>query len=239
MRYLKLFLCAALCLLFIGCEANVQENSPTAYENAMADGEIVIVVDAGHGLSDVGAINKENLGDVTEADINFAIASLLYEKLSENYTVIMSHDSKEKPYTEYDDGEDTYGPSERADFSNSTAADLFISVHCDSFPTNADVYGTRLYYAENTPNATVFDRKIADAMGDAINAQFPDGKEVILKPMGADTAYTVLYKTVVPSVLVECGFITNRGDAERLTNAEWQNEFATALANGVDKYFEH
>ena len=239
MRYLKLFLYAALCILFIGCEANVVESSPTANEIAMADGEIVIVIDAGHGLSDVGALNEENLGDITEADINFAIASLLYEKLSEKYTVIMSHDGVTKPDTEYDDGEDTYGPSERADFSNSTAADLFISIHCDSFPQNSDVYGTRLYYAENTPNATEFDYKISKALSDAINTQFPDGKEVILKPMDSNSAYTVLYKTVVPSVLVECGFITNRGDAERLTNAEWQNEFATALANGVDKYFEN
>lgn len=239
MKYIKLFLCAAICcLLFIGCEPNITVDEPCAYDNAMADGEILIVVDAGHGLGDVGALNEENLGDITEADINFDITTLLCEKLSEKYTVVMSHDGVTKPDTEYDDGEDTYGPSERADFSNSTAADLFISIHCDSFPSNADVYGTRLYYADGTPNATEFDYKISKAIGDAINEQFQGGKEVILKPMNSNSAYTVLYKTTVPSVLVECGFITNRGDAEKLTDTEWQNEFATAIASGVDKYFE-
>ena len=238
MKYLKLILCAAICLLFIGCENMPIESKPTASELAMEDGQIVIVIDAGHGLADVGAINEENLGKVTEADINFIIASRIAELLSEKYTVIMTHDGKEKPFTEYDDGKDTYGPSERADFSNSTAADLFISVHCDSFPSNADVYGTRLYYADGTPNATEFDEKIAKAVGNAIDEKFGEYKKVILKPMDANSAYTVLYKTKVPSLLIECGFITNEGDAERLTDADWQNGFATAITNGIDEYFK-
>lgn len=241
MRYLKLFLCAALCLLFIGCTSEVTHSNepPASYQKAMEDGEICIVVDAGHGLGDVGAMNEENLGDITEADINFAVASLLAENLTEKgYTVIMSHNGIVKPETEYDDGEDTYGPSERADFSNSTAADIFISIHCDSFPSNADVYGTRLYYASGTPYATKLDKQLAEALGDAVNESFPDDKDVILKAMDSSTAYTVLYKTEVPSVLVECGFITNASDAEKLTDVEWQAKFAAALSDGVDEYFE-
>ncbi|MBR5011153.1 MAG: N-acetylmuramoyl-L-alanine amidase, partial [Clostridia bacterium] len=130
-------------------------------------------------------------------------------------------------------------PTERAEFSNSTSADLFISIHCDSFPSNADVYGTRVYYADGTPNSTEFDYKISKAVGDAINARFAGGKEVILKPMDSSSAYTVLYKTTAPSVLIECGFITNKSDAEKLIDSEWQNEFASAIANGVDTYFAH
>ena len=78
MRYLRLLLCVMLCcFLFIGCEQGEIIKEPSAYENAMADGKICIVLDAGHGIFDVGAINEENLGDITEADINFAITSLL------------------------------------------------------------------------------------------------------------------------------------------------------------------
>ena len=237
MKHLKLLLLVTVCLLFTGCK-DAAVSKPTANEIAMADGEICIVIDAGHGLGDVGAVNEENLGDITEADINFTVASLLYEKLSGKYTVIMSHDGITKPETEYDDGEDTYGPGERADFSNKAAADLFISVHCDSFPSNTDVYGTRLYYADGTPNSTEFDGKIAKAVGNAIDEKFSDYKKVILKPMDANSAYTVLYKTTVPSLLIECGFITNKNDTKRLTDADWQNEFASAVANGIDKYFE-
>lgn len=235
----KLFLLFLVCTLLIGCSTVIIEEKPTAYESAMEDGQILIVVDAGHGLGDVGAINEENLGDITEADINFAVASVLSEYLSERgYTVVMSHDGITKPETEYDDGEDTYGPSERADFSNAQAADLFISVHCDSFPDNADVYGTRLYYGVDTPNSSKLDESFAEALKRGIEEKFPNDKKVILKPMSGNSAYTVLYKTKVPSVLVECGFITNAGDAKKLLDAAWQNDFALSLANGIDSYFE-
>ena len=184
-------------------------------------------------------MNEENLGNVTEADINFAVASLFAKNLTKKgYTVIMSHDGETKPYTKYDDGENTYGPSERADFSNSTKADIFVSIHCDSFPSNTDVYGTRLYYADGTPNSTALDKQLASAVGKALDTDFPDAKDVILKPMDSSTAYTVLYKTVIPSLLVECGFITNKGDAEKLLDSEWQAKFASSLADGIDKYFE-
>ncbi len=241
MRYLKLLLCAALCcIVFIGCERGETVKAPTAYDNAMADGKICILLDAGHGITDVGAVNEENLGEITEADINFAITSLLYDKLTERgYEVIMSHDGKTPKIADYDDGEAKYTPSERAAFSNSTDADIFISIHCDSYPANPDVFGTRLYYPMGTANSSKFDELLSYALGDKINQSFGDYKEVIQKPMSSGDAYTVLYKTAIPSVLVECGFITNKNDAEKLKDAMWQDSFANALANGIDKYFEH
>ena len=225
--------------MLVGCSTVIIEEKPSVYESAMEDGQILIVVDAGHGLSDVGALNEENLGAVTEAQITFSIASQLRDRLAERgYTVVMSHDGITKPETDYDDGEDTYGPGERADFSNSQAADLFISIHCDSFPSNADVYGTRLYYGVNTPNSSKLDESFAEALKYGIEEKFPNDKEVILKPMNGSEAYTVLYKTKVPSVLVECGFITNKGDAEKLLDESWQKNFAASLADGIDLYFE-
>ena len=237
---MKKLIALLLCVLLAGCSTVIiDEKVPSVYDTAMEDGQILIVVDAGHGLLDVGAINKENLGDVTEADINFAVATALAEYLTERgYAVVMSHDGVAKPETEYDDGEDTYGPSERADFSNATAADLFISIHCDSFPDNADVYGTRLYYGVDTPNSSLLDQSFAEALKYGIEEKFPSDKKVILKPMSGNSAYTVLYKTKVPSVLVECGFITNAGDAKKLLDASWQKDFALSLANGIDSYFE-
>ena len=236
MKRLVLILCVFLCVSLIGCG---EEKAPTNYENAMLDGEVTVLIDPGHGLMDVGALNEENLGKITEADINFAVAlKLENELINRGYSVIMSHDGEFQPEVEYDDGKDTFGPSERAEFSNSTAADIFISIHCDSFPENADVYGTRLYYPVDTPNSTVLDKELAKAVGTAINKAFPSSKEVILRDMHGEDCYTVLYKTAVPSILVECGFLTNKGDAEKLIDAEWQKNFAISLANGIDEYFK-
>lgn len=243
-KLIALLTAVVLSFTLLGCmsegEHGKKEEADLAYKEAMKDGKIVVLVDAGHGLSDTGALHDENLGDTTEADINFEIASKLADELTiRGYVVIMSHDGKEKPHTAYSDGKPTYGPSERADYSNSTDADIFISIHCDSFPNDESVSGTRVYYAVNKQYKTKFDSRLASSFRDAIEDAFPKEKDVVIRKMNGQDSYTVLYKTKVPALLVECGFITNKKDAENLTSEIWQDEFASALADGVDKYFEH
>lgn len=207
-------------------------------KQAKKDQTLCVVIDPGHGLVDPGAMHDENLGDVTESDLTLAIANKLADVLeTRGYTVIMTHDGETKPYTEYDDGKAVYGPSERCGFSNAQDAHLFISLHCDAYPQSEDVYGTRIYYPVDTPNSTKFDKELASACKKTIEAAFPDAKKVSLMDMHGQDCYTVLYKTVVPSILVECGFITNKDDAAKLKDENWQQSFAEALANGVDKFF--
>lgn len=206
---------------------------------AKQNGTLTVVVDPGHGIADPGALHDENLGTVTEASLTLAISKELKTALeSRGYTVIMTHDGVTKPDTEWDDGKAVFGPSERCSFSNAQDANLFISLHCDAFPENTDVCGTRIYYPVSTPFSTKLDKQYAKALAGAIEAAFPDDKDVSLMDMHGQNCYTVLYKTLVPSVLVECGFITNKGDAEKLLDAEWRSKFATALADGIDEYFK-
>lgn len=203
------------------------------------DGSLCVVIDPGHGLVDPGAMHDENLGDVTESDITLAIANKFAKVLEDRgYTVILTHDGKTKPDTEYDDGKAVYGPSERCGFSNAQDAHLFISLHCDAFPQSADVRGTRIYYPVDTPNSTKYDKEFASACKKALEKAFPDAKKVSLMEMVGENCYTVIYKTVVPSILVECGFITNKQDAANLLDETWQQSFAEALANGVDAFFD-
>ncbi len=205
---------------------------------AKKDGTLCVVIDPGHGLVDPGAVHEEYLGDITESDLTLAIAEKLAAVLEDRgYTVVLTHDGKTKPYTEYDDGKAMYGPSERCGFSNAQDAHLFISLHCDAYPQSQNVYGTRIYYPVNTPNSTKYDKEFATDCKKAIEKAFPDAKKVSLMEMIGEDCYTVIYKTVVPSVLVECGFITNKSDAEKLKDEAWQSTFADALANGVDAFF--
>ena len=205
---------------------------------AKKDGKLCVVIDPGHGLVDPGAMHEEHLGDITEADLTLAIAERLAAVLEDRgYTVALTHDGKTKPYTEYDDGKAMYGPSERCGFSNAQDAHLFISLHCDAYPQSSNVYGTRIYYPVNTPNSTKYDKEFATDCKKAIEKAFPDAKKVSLMEMIGEDCYTVIYKTVVPSVLVECGFITNKGDAEKLKDTDWQKTFSEALADGVDNFF--
>ena len=55
--------------------------------------------------------------------------------------------------------------------------------------------------------------------------------------MHGEDCYTVLYRTTVPSVLIEIGFISNAGDAARLTDETFRTTFADAVCNAIDAYF--
>lgn len=229
------------CILFLAsCDSTQQRNAEISAirEAALSDGEITVVLDAGHGLGDVGALNEENLGEVTEAEINFTFTLFVREALAaRGYTVILTHDGETKPDIDYDDGKPTYGPGERADFSNAQSADVFLSFHCDSFPENTEVFGTRVYYPVDTPHSTAADKLLAEALKTAVDTTFPDGKAVGIRDMHGEDCYTVLYRTTVPSVLVEIGFISNAEDAARLTDEAFQKRFAEAVANAIDAYF--
>ena len=220
-----------LFLLLPSCgEAQKEAEMSAIREAALADGAITVVLDAGHGLGDVGALNEENLGEVTEAEINFAFTMLVKDGLeSRGYTVILTHDGETKPDTAYDDGKPTYGPGE--------PADVFLSFHSDSFPSNTDVFGTRVYYPVDTPHSTAADKLLAEALKAAIDKAFPDGKAVGVRDMHGEDCYTVLYRTTVPSVLIEIGFISNAGDAARLTDETFRTTFADAVCNAIDAYF--
>lgn len=208
-------------------------------KDAKANGTLTVIIDPGHGIADPGAMHSANLGDTTEAMLDMAIARKLETELvNRGYTVVFTHDGVTKPATEWDDGKALFGPSERCSFANEQDAQLFISLHCDAYPQNDTVNGVRIYYPVNTPYSTSLDKKYAKAVSAAVDKAFPDAKDPTLMAMYGEECYTVLYKTRVPSLLVECGFITNLTDAQNLLSEDWQTAFAVALANGIDAYFE-
>ena len=97
-----------------------------------------------------------------------------------------------------------------------------------------EVAGGIFYYNDCI---TVVKKNGENYIAKKINASFKDDKKVVVRKMIGQDSYTVLYKTKVPAVLVECGFITNEDDAKKLTDSMWQKKFAKSLANGIDKYF--
>ena len=88
-----------------------------------------------------------------------------------------------------------------------------------------------------TPHSTAADKLLAEALKAAIDKAFPDGKAVGVRDMHGEDCYTVLYRTTVPSVLIEIGFISNAGDAARLIDEDFRRTFSDAVCNAIDAYF--
>ncbi len=175
-----------------------------------------IVIDAGHGGNDPGAVNKA-IG-VQEKTLNLKMANLLKDKLtSYGYEVTMNR------------SEDNYVPlKDRYTNANELDADLFVSIHHNS-TGNAITSGIEtLHYnsKDNKEVATYIHEELIKSSG-AVNR----GTKV-------RTDLAVLNGTKMPAVLLELGFITNSKEVGRLMDTAYQDLLMESVATGINKYFE-
>ena len=183
----------------------------------------LVVIDAGHGGTDSGAVS----GSRIEKNINLSIALKTESELkTRGYTVKMVRTN-----------DSTITLNDRAKFANDLGADLFISIHQNSF-TSSSANGTEVYYTTSEPDsgfptqssnklskskevANLTCNNIASAIG-TYNRGIKDGN------------LTVLRNTKMPSILIECGFITNDQDFLKISSDNYQNKIAQAIGYAVD-----
>lgn len=170
-----------------------------------------VVLDAGHGGSDPGA---QSLNKRWEKEFNLAIV-LKVQK-------ILASDERIKLVLTRSD--DTYPTlTDRAQLANSLNADLFLSVHANSY--TASTNGTETYYTRDDSLA------FAKAMHAAI---VPATK---LKDGGVRTKnLAVTRETKMPAALLEIGYLSNKTDEAALWNEEFQDRVAQAIAQGLKNY---
>ncbi|UCD53373.1 MAG: N-acetylmuramoyl-L-alanine amidase [Phycisphaerales bacterium] len=173
-----------------------------------------IVIDAGHGGKDPGATSV--LG-TREKHINLAVARKVASLLSERgFRVRMTRSSDR--FIELE---------QRAAIANRLRADLFVSIHSDSFPKSSR-RGYTMYVARSASQASF------RAAGSIARAMSRTG----LGSHGTQTAdYKVLIRTRGPAVLVEMGYLTNRREAALLKSPSFQTRLAEAIADGISDYF--
>lgn len=174
-----------------------------------------IIVDAGHGGRDPGALG---VGPENEKTINLAIAGQLAHDLrvrGASATMTRDHDV----FIPLDD---------RAAEAERSHTDLFVSIHCDACPRPA-VQGATVYVARNAEPASVH-------AAEGIVASF---KRARIPCRGIRRAgYRVLVGHSRPAVLVECGYLTNKSEAGLLATSSHQQRVAAAIANGIASYFQ-
>lgn len=167
-----------------------------------------VIIDAGHGGYDYGAVN----GERKEKDDNLELALMVGEILSENGVDVL--------YTRTEDVYDT--PYEKAVIANNSGADYFLSIHRNASATPGSGSGIETLVYRDTGIAGEFARNI--------NANLAElgfvNRGVIERP-----GLVVLRRTTMPAMLVEAGFIDNASDNE-LYDANLDG-VATAIADGI------
>lgn len=213
---MKKILIIVLSLLML-CGCSVTNVSKTSYTPN------IVVIDAGHGGKDVGTIGID--GNF-EKDINLSIALDLYDFLSVSGMVCKL--TRAGDYEFYKNGEqriksDLYN---RLDYINSFENSNLISIHQNHFEDQSQ-WGCQVWYSANTDKSKVLADKILNSVKNNLQ---PDNSR---ENKESDNSYYLLYKATVPSVMVECGFMSNNEDNKKLQNEKYQREFAYAILEGV------
>lgn len=183
---------------------------------------LTIVIDPGHGGPDPGAKGAEgSLEKNNTLAVGMDLAGLLR---SAGAQVILTRSSDVTPakgvYSERADLQ------ARTELANDRNADLFISLHNDSF-TNPDASGTTSYYSSQNP-VSAQSRNLAESIQSELVGV------IGLNNRGVkDAAFYVIKNTKMPAVLIEIGFISNPAEEKLLGSAEFQGKAAQGIYSGI------
>lgn len=182
-----------------------------------------VVIDAGHGGKDAGTSGVDG---ALEKDVNLNIALSLYDFLMvSGINTLLTRDGD---YEMYSDGEirdhsDLYN---RMDFINSVPSSILISIHQNHFEDEKE-WGTQIWYSANTELSKTLADNILKNIKDNLQ---PENNRL---NKASDDSYYLLYKASVPSIMVECGFMSNIDENKKLQDSEYQNDIAYSILTGI------
>ena len=189
----------------------------------------IIVIDAGHGGEDCGAIGIDGS---YEKDLNLEISCLLGEMLAEKgYTVVYTRTDDKLLYSEEENIKGLrkfYDLKNRCKIAKEYENSLFISIHMNSF-SESKYSGLQVYFSENNGDS----EKLADSIQSNVRKRCQNDNERKIKP-GRDMY--VLKNVNNPAVLIECGFISNLDECAKLSKKEYQKELCFSIICGIIEY---
>ena len=186
-----------------------------------------IVIDAGHGGRDGGAIGK-NTG-VTESELNLMYAKEL-QSLCEDYGigVVMTRSDMNGLYDESATNKKKSEMERRKSIINGSGADIMISLHMNAFPLPSS-NGAYVFYAKGSEQGL----NLAKSVQTSLCQSFDNARQYV-----SVGDYFVLNYSTMPSVLVECGFLSNPQEEKNLQSKEYCEKFCYSLLAGILAYFE-
>ena len=188
-----------------------------------------VILDAGHGGPDGGA---NGVNGVHEKDLNLAMVLLLAELFrGEGVEVILTRADDALPITEE---QDRSGHRKRWDVTNRIGFTklypdaLFVSIHMNLFPVEK-YSGLQVWYAK-TPGSA----ELAETVRRRVTAELqPDNKRQCKK---ADSSIRLLDEAGCAAILVECGFLSNRAECEKLCSSDYQRELSFSIFCAIMEY---
>ena len=200
--------------------------------NTLPDTTPTVIIDAGHGGFDGGATAVDG---TVEKDINLQIALKTARLLRLNgFDVIMTR--SEDTGTE-DDESVAIAKRKKSDLTNrlqimkDNPDAVFVSIHLNKFTTSA-ANGAQVFYTKNRKEALC----LAQSLQKSIKTLLQPQNDRVVK-QGTNSTF-LLKNAVVPTVIVECGFLSNKADLEKLKSEYYQSQMDFAVVCGITDYFK-
>ena len=196
--------------------------------NETAEKEKVIVIDAGHGGADPGMIG---IGGLEEKGINLAVSMKLKEALeNQGFTVVMTRQEDKGLYEEGTRNKKVQDMQNRIEVMEKAKPILAVSIHQNSY-TEESVKGPQVFYYETSAEGQKLAVNIQSALNTELSTERPRKEK-------GNTSYFLLKKSPCVLNIVECGFLTNKKEAELLQTEEYQQKIVEAVAKGIVQYME-
>lgn len=223
-------ICFALLSAFVFLMISAALNIKVSVSSENVKSMPTIVIDAGHGGEDGGAVSESG---VLEKDINLSIANDTYALF-----YLLGFDVKQTRKTDIalDNGEDTIRKrkvsdmKKRLEIFNSSKENTIISIHQNKF-SESKYHGTQIFYSPNNPKS----KQLADSIKYSVKGLLqPDNERECKK---ADSGIYLLKNTNNPAVIVECGFISNGEECKNLLDSQYQKQMAFSITAGFLSYY--
>ena len=188
--------------------------------------EIMVVLDAGHGGNDPG---KVAVTGALEKDMNLKIAMKVKELLEKKgIAVVMTREHDEMLCPENTANKKREDMRLRAEVINEIRPFLAVSINQNSY-TDPAVSGAQVFYYSESEEG----KAMAYLMQEALLMADADNE----REAKANDSYYLLKKTNVPTLIVECGFLSNYEEAEKLETEEYQDVISNAIVKGIESCF--
>ena len=226
MRSLICLLLSFILILYSLAFCKIQHSSS---DNIFQRDYPIIIIDAGHGGEDGGAVASDG---TLEKNINLNISLRLNDFMSVlGYKTNLIRNSDTDLHTSGNTIRERKVSDirNRFDIMKKSGNSLYISIHQNKF-SDSSVNGAQTFYSPNDDESKL----LADFIQKSIASQLQKGNDRVIKRSGTDIF--LLYNATKPTVMVECGFISNASDLNNLKNTKYQNEMALSIAMGILNY---
>lgn len=190
-----------------------------------------IIIDAGHGFPDGGAVGKNG---TVESELNLKVARLTKKELQKKgYSVIMTREDENAIASGNKIASlKRTDMHKRLDIINSSPADMFISIHMNKF-SDSRYGGAQVIYSSNYEQSETLAACLQNKLHSLKENQ---QKRIILR---APNSIYLMKNAKIPAVIVECGFLSNDYDEKLLNTKKYQKKLAAAIASGIEDYYNN